>query len=375
MRVLIVSGIWPPDVGGPASHAPALARHLIACGHQVEVVTTAVSSPPREAFPVWWVPRSRPPGVRHLAAIAAVARRAGDADLVYATSMVRRAWIGARARRTPLVVKLVADEAYERDRRSGRFRGTLEEYQAHGGGARTAVLRASRTAALREAVRVICPSDYLRRIALGWGLDEGKVVTIPNPAPPVDDAPTRAEARDGLGVDGQVLAFAGRLTAQKNVDLLVEAAAATGATLLVLGDGPERTRLEQLVHDGGLAGRVRLLGAGDRSDVLQVFRASDLTLLPSAWENMPHTMLESLAVGTPVLATAVGGVPEVITHGENGLLVDAGDGAGFVSAAVRALGDPGLLASMSHAAPLSVSELSEEKILSRIERVLLEASA
>ncbi len=375
MNVLIVSGIWPPDVGGPASHAPALARRLAAHGHEVAAVTTADRPPAPEPFPVDWVARSRPPGLRHLSAVAAVAKRAGAADVVYATSMIRRAWIGARARRTPFVVKLVADEAYERDRRSGRFRGTLEAYQQHGGDLHTRLLRASRTAALREAVRVICPSEYLRQIALTWGLPEGRVVTIRNPAPPVDGAPSRSEARAALGVGGQVLGFAGRLTAQKDLDLALEAVRATGATLLLLGDGPERPRLETRARELGLAERVRFLGAGSRLDVLTVFRAADVSLLSSSWENMPHTVLESLAVGTPVIATSVGGVPEVVRDGENGLLVPAGDHPAFVAAVQRALADPVLLTRLAAAAPASVVDLAEDRVLARIEDVLLEVTA
>ena len=65
MRVLIVSGIWPPDVGGPASHAPEVAAFLRERGHEVEVVTTADAQPAVEAYPVHWVRRSLPPGARH----------------------------------------------------------------------------------------------------------------------------------------------------------------------------------------------------------------------------------------------------------------------------------------------------------------------
>ena len=98
-----------------------------------------------------------------------------------------------------------------------------------------------------------------------------------------------------------------------------------GLELLVLGDGPERARLERQARALGLSDRVRFLGAGTRDDVIRLFRGADVALLTSAWENLPHTLLEALAVGTPVIATAVGGIPEVVRDGENGLLVPAGD--------------------------------------------------
>ena len=121
MNALLVSGIWPPDPGGPASHAPALARFLRERGHGVEVVTTASSAPAPEPFEVLWVSRRDSAGLRHARVVNLVRAHAGRADVVYATSMVRRAALGAAAARKPLVVKLVSDEVFERLRRSGRF--------------------------------------------------------------------------------------------------------------------------------------------------------------------------------------------------------------------------------------------------------------
>ena len=371
MNVLVVSGIWPPDVGGPASHAPALAGHLLRKGHGVSVVTTADAEPAAAPYPVSWVRRSLPRGVRHAEVARLVARRAHGADVVYATSMVRRAAAGAAIGRTPLVVKLVADEAYERARRTGAFTGGLDEFQDARSGPRSRALRTSRTWALRRAQMVISPSAYLRDVAVGWGLDRERVVVVPNPAPQVPDLPPRGTLRAELGVEGTVLAFAGRLTAQKALDVALDALdAVPEATLLLLGDGPERAGLEQGVRERGLESRVRFLGSGSRDDVLRLFRAADVALLTSAWENMPHTVLEALAVGTPVLATAVGGVPEVVRDGENGLLVPPGDAAALAVAIRRVVDDPGLRDRLATAAAPSVAGLSEDASLERIEALL-----
>ena len=306
-------------------------------------MTTADAAPADQPYRVEWVRRGLPAPVRHLAVARAVARAARGADVVYATTMIRRASLGARVARRPLVAKLVADEAYERERRSGRFGGTLAEFQELPGGARVRALRATRTAALRRARRVVVPSAYLRDIALRWGLDPARVVVVPNPAPPLGDLPSRAEAREALALSGRVVATAGRLTAQKALgDALAAIARVDGASLVVLGDGPERPRLEARRDELGLGDRVRFLGAGTRDDVVRLFRAADVALLTSAWENLPHTVLEALAAGTPVVATAVGGVPEVVREGENGLLVAAGDVEAIAGALARLLGDDAL---------------------------------
>jgi glycosyltransferase involved in cell wall biosynthesis len=374
VKVVVVSGIWPPDVGGPASHAPALVAALVEAGHAVEVVTTAETPPAPRTYPVRWVSRRRPTPIRHLLVAREVARAARGADRVYATTMVRRAALGAAFGRSPLVVKLVADEAYERERRSGRFSGTLEEFQRHRGGFRTLLLRTTRTAALRRARRIVVPSAYLRAIALGWGLADDRTTVVPNPAPEVPVHPTRDEARAALAVTGFALGTAGRLTAQKALgDALEALARVPGAELLVLGDGPERTALERRAARLGIADRVRFLGARSRDDVLTLFRAVDVALVTSAWENLPHTLLEALAAGAPVVATGVGGIPEVIVHEDNGLLVPAGDVDAIAEAIERVAGDADLRARLAARAAPSVEDLAEPRILRRIVEVIEDA--
>ncbi|MBM2821689.1 MAG: hypothetical protein HW413_435 [Thermoleophilia bacterium] len=368
MKVVIVSGIWPPDPGGPASHAPALAEFLHQRGHAVEVVTTADEAPAAPAYPVRWV--SRRSALRHVRCAFLVRRRARGADVVYATSMIRRAAIGALLARTPLVVKLVSDEVFERATRSGRYEGTLDEFQ-HVGGARTGFLRATRNAALRRALHVFCPSAYLRDIALAWGLDPKRVSVLPNPAPPIPPLPARDELRRELRLDGRVLAFAGRLGPQKALGIALEAVAAVPrVTLIVAGDGPDRAALEARTTELGLEGRSRFLGSVSREQVLRLFGAADASVLSSAWENFPHTVVEALAVGCPVIATAVGGVPEVVRDGENGLLVPPNDVAALAAAIRRFFEDDELRRRLGENAPASVASYTEDAVFTRIEEEL-----
>jgi glycosyltransferase involved in cell wall biosynthesis len=366
VKVVVVSGIWPPDVGGPASHAPALADALLAAGHAVEVVTTAAAAPEARVYRVRWVSRTRPVPLRHLAVVREVARAARGADRVYATSMVRRAALGAAIARRPLVVKLVSDEAFERAVRAGRFPGTLEDFQRVSGGPRLRLLRASRNRALRRAAHVVVPSAYLRDLALGWGVAPERLTVVPNPAPPLPPLPDRDAARGALGLDGVTLAAAGRLTRQKALgDAFAAVARVDGVSLVVAGDGPERGALEQRAAELGLDGRVRFVGPLARNEVLTLFRAADAALLSSAWENLPHSVVEALAVGTPVVATAVGGVPEVVRDGENGLLVAPGDIAALADA-IRRVSEPGLRDALAANAAASVAGLDERRLLERI---------
>jgi glycosyltransferase involved in cell wall biosynthesis len=374
VRVVVVSGIWPPAAGGPASHAPALADFLAERGHAVEVVTMADTEPASRAYPVRWASRRSP--LRHARAALLVHEAARRADVVYATSMIRRAAVGSRLARRPLIAKLVSDEVFERAAREGRYAGTLDEFQRSEGGVRTRFLRTTRTAALRRARHVFCPSAYLRDVALGWGLDPVSVSVLPNPVPELPPMPSRDELRTELGFDGRVLVFAGRLGPQKALGVALRALVdVPDVTLTVAGDGPERSTLEHRVGELDLGGRVSFLGSVPRTRVLQLFRAADASILPSAWENFPHTVVEALAVGCPVIATAVGGVPEVVRNGENGLLVPPDDPAALGSAIARFFSDDDLRARLTEAAPRSVEGYSEAAVFATIEAELRRAAA
>jgi glycosyltransferase involved in cell wall biosynthesis len=370
VNVLVVSGIWPPDVGGPATHAPEVADGLAARGHGVEVVTTAAAAPAPRRYPVRWVSRSLPPGVRHAAVSALVARCARRADVVYATSMLGRSAIASLASRVPLVLKVAGDAAFERSRRRGLFAGSLAEFQHAPLGPTAAALRRWRTIAVRRAEHVLCPSEFLRSIVLSWGVPPGRVSVLPNATPALPQLPTRDELRHRLGVDGPILAFAGRLTVAKSLDDALDAVdRVEDVTLLLAGEGEERARLEARAGS-----RVRFLGALPRDGVLELFAASDASLLSSAWENFPHTLVEALAVGTPVIATEVGGVPEIVEDGVNGLLVPPHDPAALAAAVRRFFADDDLRARLRENAAPSVERFAPERVLDTLESILERAA-
>ena len=371
MRVLIVTGIWPPDVGGPASHAPELAEHLRARGHDVEVVTTAGGAPASTPYRVDWVSRGKPIGIRHLAVAEKVRSHAGHADVVYATSMIGRAALGSWAAHRPLVIKLTTDEAYERAQRRGLYDGDMDAFQTYHGDVRIAALRRSRDTALGRATTVICPSAYLREIAVGWGVPPERIVVIPNPAPDFPRLPAREDARAAFGITGPTLAFAGRIGAQKSLEVALSAVArVAGVSLLIAGDGPERTRMEHHAEDLQLGARARFLGSLPREEVLGLFRGADASLLSSTWENFPHTVVETLAVGTPVVAMEAGGISEVVRDGVNGLLVPAGDTAALADALRRYFADTALRERLRGAAAESVAEYAPDRVFGELEATL-----
>ena len=367
MRVIVVSGIWPPDVGGPASHAPEVAAFLRSRGHSVEAVVTADAEPAPEAYPVRWLSRKVLPGVRHAEGVRVIAERARRADVVYTTGMFGRSSLGTLAAGTPIVVKLTADPAYERARRWRLVRGSLEEFQ-RSPPLSTLPLRLARDFDARRAAHVVTPSAYLRELALGWGVPPERTTVLPNPAPPVGELRRREEVRREFAFDGPTLVFAGRLTAQKSLDVGIEAARRAGVALAIAGNGPDRAALEQLGH-------ARFLGPLPRERVLELFRAGDAALLSSSWENFPHSVVEALAVGTPVIATRTGGVAEVVRDGENGLVVEPGDADDLAAAVRRYFSEDGLADALRSRAAASVEAYAPDAVYGRLERILRDAAS
>ena len=375
MKVLVVSGIWPPDVGGPASHAPELAEFLVERGHRVEAVITADAQPAAERYPVHWISRAQPAALRYGRGSALVSKLAAKADVVYATGMYGRSRVGTLAGRTPRVLKLTGDPAYERAARYGLTGVALDEFQ------RTSTvnvlwLKAMRDFVLAGADRYLCPSASLAEIAAHWRLvDPERIEVLPNPVS-ISEPGDRDELRRRHGFDRPTLVFAGRLAPVKALDVALEALTRVdGVSLVIAGDGPERARLEGLAAPLGLGERVRFLGPQPRAVALELFEAGDAVLLSSTWENFPHAVVEGLAAGTPVIATGVGGVNEIVTDGVNGLLVPPGDPDALAEAIRGFFADDELRTRLRAAARGSVDGYAPEQVYGRIEELLEGAAA
>jgi glycosyltransferase involved in cell wall biosynthesis len=156
----------------------------------------------------------------------------------------------------------------------------------------------------------------------------------------------KLQLRHELGIDActRVLLCVGRLSLEKgHVDLIrayprmCELARELSLRLVLVGAGPERGRLEELCRSLKIADAVTLTGQKD--DINPYYSIADVFLLPSLSEGCPNVLLEAMAAGVPVIATAVGGIPEVVKHGRDAILVNTHDRDGLASATVQMLRD------------------------------------
>jgi glycosyltransferase involved in cell wall biosynthesis len=181
-------------------------------------------------------------------------------------------------------------------------------------------------------------------------IDPDRLLFVPNgiPAP---DTGTGVDLRPELGIpaDAPVVGTVCALRPQKALDVLVRAAEqlrawVPEARVLIVGEGEERGRIESLVAELGLAGTVHLLGR--RDDVPDVLRTFDVAACSSNFEGTPLSVLEYMEAALPVVATRVGGVPDLIEDGVNGCLVEPRDAEGLAARLARLLGDPDLARAM-----------------------------
>lgn len=200
----------------------------------------------------------------------------------------------------------------------------------------TSILRLGYRMLYRSANAIICQSELMsRELQRDFGVPPGLIVRLSNP---VDVSAVRSAAERPLREpgDGRRFIAAGRLTHQKGFDELIRLFrdVEANARLLILGDGPERCRLEELIGSCGLVDRIRI-GEFDPAP-WRWFAGADAFLLPSRWEGMPNAALEALACGTPVIGTPQsGGLLEVSQEAPDGAVTIAKIGADFDAAMER----------------------------------------
>jgi glycosyltransferase involved in cell wall biosynthesis len=185
-------------------------------------------------------------------------------------------------------------------------------------------------------------------------IPESKLATIPNgiDLQPVRTDPARLRQELGISPATTVIGTAGRLTHQKGMEFLIQAAGLLAPrfpdlTVLIVGEGSEQNALQEMVRSAGLQDRVRLLGL--RMDIPDLLALFDIYALPSRWEGLPMAILEAMAASLPIVASAVGGVPTAVREGVNGLLVPPENPVALAGALEKLLDEPQLRKRMGEA--------------------------
>lgn len=340
MRILITTGIFPPDIGGPARMVEQLALDLHQKDIEVVILTYGVKDKERP-YPV----------IRENCKLKfawLLWRLSGQIDIIYTLDLYTPgllSWfVGKVLRRKRLVVRFAGDSAWETASNQGRTSDDILTFQGKYYGLRVAFLKVLRGRILRNADKVIAVSEFMKTVAEKIGVSSGKVEVIYNSVDFVKvslDHRLDVKAQLGLHPVGKLIVAGGRLVPWKGLDGLISALAGLRQEktlsvfkLLIIGDGPDRQRLEKLRDKFNLGDVIIFEGKVPLENIFDYYRAADFFVLNSQYEGLSHMLLEALLLGKPVIASSCGGNPEVVQNEKNGLLVEYNN-IGQISEAIK----------------------------------------
>jgi len=395
MRITILTGVFPPDIGGPAIYTQKLTEELVKRGVGVAIITYADSGVLKSQIPnskfqahcshtanskfqIVKISKKYPKGLRHLLYLWQVLRLAKDSDVLYAQNLFSVGIPGlivSKILRKKVVVKIVGNYAWEQSITRGWFKGGIEEFRKSDG-LRAQFLKKIQGMLAKQASLVIVPCQYLKKIVKEWGVPEEKLRVIYN-AP--EDLPilniTKQEAQEEIGLEGNIILSIGRLDPWKGFSCLIEVVdelikEGQNLKLLIIGEGTEKKNLESQIKNLGLESNIKLIGKVIHQNLSLYFKAADIFILNSAQEGFSHVILEAMQQGVPIITTSVGGNPELIESGFNGILVEYNNKQQIKETIVKILNDKNLQAKFINNSKLKIQNFTWKKLVEELSEVL-----
>lgn len=377
MKIVLLSPEYPPDIalGGIATHTETTAHALVDRGHDVTVVTNGMPSTTSERgvrvirlahsrLPAFFPRRDVVQRVLAQLRIAWTCRRLRP-DVVHAAEWQAQAWLITRLNLLPVVTRLATPTF------------VLNELNLDPPDQTTVVRWMERDQAQRSRF-VYAPTRAISRVvARRWAIPEDDVVIVANP---LDLGAVRSWAAldPPFPMAGRSIVFNGRLERRKGIATLGPALAS------VLAKHPDVEAVligrQGVAHDSDLlrnfrdaiedvADRVKLVGELPQSSALSVVARATVVALPSLWESFGYACVEAMALGRAVVASGRSGFEEIVTHGENGLLVPPGDAEALAEALIEILGDDAKRQRLGAAAARRAEDFDARSIALEIEAV------
>ncbi|MHB8830850.1 MAG: glycosyltransferase family 4 protein, partial [Patescibacteria group bacterium] len=304
MKMVLATGIYPPEIGGPAGYVRGLAAELVSRGHQVAVVAYGTDKTEMgRGFDVTVVPRTYGPLVRYCRYMLAVRRLARKSDLVYIQGPVSEGlpgMLGAILANKPTVLKIVGDYAWEQyQQTSVKNPELLDDFLTHRHGGKVRLFEAIERWVAKKAKAIIVPSKYLKTVVEKWGIPSNKIKVVYNSIPPLPDSaviPAQAGIQKENQMDPRVSSnspeddIRKRLEDKKIILTAVRAVPWKGGdflcdclkelpidyVLVVIGDGPSLEQWKQHAEKINVADRVIWLGRLSRAEVANWYRAANV---------------------------------------------------------------------------------------------------
>ena len=321
MKILITVGIYPPDIGGPASFVPRIAKLLEQ--NECEVTVICLSNEKildNEPYKIIRILRNQNLIIRWIKTVFNMIAYGRDAELIFVNGLPMEAYIANLFLRKKLIRKIVGDWAWERGRNKGITNDSFDEFQKNKHTLHLEIAKFSRGWTATKADLVITPSMHLKEVVKNWGVLENNLQVIYNGTKiqPIIDKQ-----------ENEVLHFVtvGRLAPWKNIDKIIQAMALLndkGFNFIfnIVGSGPIDEKLKKLVTDLKLEEKIFFLGQKKTNELNKIYLNSDIYIQASGYEGLPHVILEAINFNLSIISTPIGGTNEILLNGKNGWVLN-----------------------------------------------------
>lgn len=348
MRILIATGIFPPDIGGPARIIEDLSSALRANGFLVKIITYAESNEGNNEI----IRISRKQKlIRHIKYFLRMWQMSKWADIIYVTdiySVGYFAYLIKKITGKKYIIRFAGDSAWETAVAQGWTNDYITDFQERIYSKKIERMKKRRKKILIKADKIIVVCNFLADLAIKIGVAKEKVKLIYNSIDFKKSTPeSKIGIRERFSNDSKLIVYTGRLVPWKGVDTVIKIMPVLIEKLgkvhfLILGDGPEKNELKELVSSMNLTDNVHFEGKIEQEKIIDYLKEADLFVLNTNYEGLSHTILEAMAAGIPIVTTKVGGNPEILENEKSGLLVNYDNKEELSRAIIRVLSDENL---------------------------------
>ena len=354
--VLLATGIYPPEIGGPATYAALLEKELPKRGIGVTVLPFRIV-------------RNWPKGFRHLLYFVKLLRLGLGHDLVFAQDTISvglPSVLAAKLLGKKFLIRVPGDYVWEQAVQRFGVKDAIDIFQSKKYGWKVEFLRSVQKFVVNQADVVITPSNYFRDLVRGWVKDKTKVITIYNGIELAQSAKRKAQSERS-----KTIVSAGRLVPWKGFGMVIEMMRDLPEwRLIIIGDGPEYANLKSQISNLKLGDRIKLTGAIPREQVLEYLSRAAAFVLNTSFESFSYQIVEAMSLGVPVITTKIGNLEEIVSSGIDGFLVSPNDKYGFVGLIKRLDQDNNLRLAVSENARAKSRVFDLANTLSELEKVL-----
>ena len=355
-RILLISGIYPPDVGGPATYIPKLAEYLVKQGHVVTVFSLSdykQKSPKSDIWDTQFISRKIPLPLRIIVVAIRIAMLASKSDFVFANGLHQEVAMSTLFVKRPSLAKIVGDPVWERYRNSsGESDLSIEDFSNT---QHVLIIRLQREFlrwSLNRFDLVTAPGEGLIQLMKKWHVTT-RTLLIENGTRCTSEISTKV-IYDSISVS--------RLVPWKNLEIFVQSAALGDLRIAICGEGSEKAKLEMLSQT--LSAKVDFLSELDSAGVRKALQSSKTFVNLSSYEGLSFSLIEAMMEGKACIVSDIKGNTDVIEDGINGMVVALGSTEELIRAIRECVDNPEYAAQLGEEArKLAQSNYCEEKQL------------